>query len=204
MTESINLSAIKIALLGDSSVGKTAICNSFMNLEFSQDMLSTIGQEKIERKYNLKNGKEIKLVIWDTAGQERFHSIAIKALKSAQGVIIVYDVTKKETFDHVNNWLETIKEEMPEPNLILFGNKIDLENREVSFEDAEKYANKNNLKYFETSAKLNKGINEGFEYIINDSYKKAEDKANKNNIVITNKNIGKKKEKGGCFGKKKK
>ena len=204
MTESINLSAIKIALLGDSSVGKTAICNSFMNLEFSQDMLSTIGQEKIERKYNLKNGKEIKLVIWDTAGQERFHSIAIKALKSAQGVIIVYDVTQKETFDHVNNWLETIKEEMPEPNLILFGNKIDLENREVSFEDAEKYANKNNLKYFETSAKLNKGINEGFEYIINDSYKKAEDKANKNNIVITNKNIGKKKEKGGCFGKKKK
>ena len=204
MTESINLSAIKIALLGDSSVGKTAICNSFMNLEFSQDMLSTIGQEKIERKYSLKNGKEIKLVIWDTAGQERFHSIAIKALKSAQGVIIVYDVTQKETFDHVNNWLETIKEEMPEPNLILFGNKIDLENREVSFEDAEKYANKNNLKYFETSAKLNKGINEGFEYIINDSYKKAEDKANKNNIVITNKNIGKKKEKGGCFGKKKK
>ena len=204
MTESINLSAIKIALLGDSTVGKTAICNSFMNIEFSQDMLSTIGQEKIERKYNLKNGKEIKLVIWDTAGQERFHSIAIKALKSAQGVIIVYDVTKKETFDHVNNWLETIKEEMPEPNLILFGNKIDLENREVSFEDAEKYANKNNLKYFETSAKLNKGINEGFEYIINDSYKKAEDKANKNNIVITNKNIGKKKEKGGCFGKKKK
>ncbi len=204
MTESINLSAIKIALLGDSSVGKTAICNSFMNLEFSQDMLSTIGQEKIERKYNLKNGKEIKLVIWDTAGQERFHSIAIKALKSAQGVIVVYDVTQKETFDHVNNWLETIKEEMPEPNLILFGNKIDLENREVSFEDAEKYANKNNLKYFETSAKLNKGINEGFEYIINDSYKKAEDKANKNNIVITNKNIGKKKEKGGCFGKKKK
>ncbi len=204
MTESINLSAIKIALLGDSTVGKTAICNSFMKLEFSQDMLSTIGQEKIERKYNLKNGKEIKLVIWDTAGQERFHSIAIKALKSAQGVIIVYDVTKKETFDHVNNWLETIKEEMPEPNLILFGNKIDLENREVSFEDAEKYANKNNLKYFETSAKLNKGINEGFEYIINDSYKKAEDKANKNNIVITNKNIGKKKEKGGCFGKKKK
>ena len=203
MTESINLSAIKIALLGDSTVGKTAICNSFMKLEFSQDMLSTIGQEKIERKYNLKNGKEIKLVIWDTAGQERFHSIAIKALKSAQGVIIVYDVTKKETFDHVNNWLETIKEEMPEPNLILFGNKIDLENREVSFEDAEKYANKNNLKYFETSAKLNKGINEGFEYIINDSYKKAEDKANKN-IVITNKNIGKKKEKGGCFGKKKK
>ena len=204
MTESINLSAIKIALLGDSTVGKTAICNSFMKLEFSQDMLSTIGQEKIERKYNLKNGKEIKLVIWDTAGQERFHSIAIKALKSAQGVIIVYDVTKKETFDHVNNWLETIKEEMPEPNLILFGNKIDLENREVSFEDAEKYANKNNLKYFETSAKLNKGINEGFEYIINDRYKKAEDKANKNNIVITNKNIGKKKEKGGCFGKKKK
>ena len=202
MSDTINLSAIKIALLGDSTVGKTAICNSFMKIEFAQDMLSTIGQEKIERRYKLKNGKEIKLVIWDTAGQERFHAIAVKALKSAQGVIIVYDVTKKETFDHVNNWLGTIKEEMTEPNLILFGNKIDLQNREVSFDEAEKYAIKNNLKYFETSAKLSKGIEEGFDYIINDSYKKAEEKVNKN-IVITN-NINKKKEKGGCFGKKKK
>ena len=158
MSDTINLSAIKIALLGDSTVGKTAICNSFMKIEFAQDMLSTIGQEKIERRYKLKNGKEIKLVIWDTAGQERFHAIAVKALKSAQGVIIVYDVTKKETFDHINNWLGTIKEEMTEPNLILFGNKIDLQNREVSFDEAEKYAIKNNLKYFETSAKLSKGI----------------------------------------------
>ena len=202
MTEAINLTSIKIALLGDSTVGKTAICNSFLKIEFTADMLSTIGQEKIEKKYELKNGKEIKLVIWDTAGQERFHSIAIKALKSAQGVIIVYDVTKKETFEHVNNWLETIKEEMTEPNLILFGNKIDLENRQVSKEEAEKYANKNNLKYFETSAKLSKGIDEGFDYIINDSYKKAEEKANKN--IVIGKNNNKKEEKGGCFGKKKK
>ena len=202
MTESINLSAIKIALLGDSTVGKTAICNSFMNIEFSQDMLSTIGQEKLEKKYTLKNGKDIKLILWDTAGQERFHSIALKTIKSAQGVIIVFDVTIKETFEHVSNWIEKIKEEMPEPNLILFGNKIDKEGRVVSYEEAESFANKNNLKYFETSAKLSQGINEGFDYIINDSYKKAEEKVNKN-IVITKK-VPKKEEKGGCFGKKKK
>ena len=69
------------------------------------------------------------------------------------------------------------------------GNKIDLENREVSKEEAEKYANKNNLKYFETSAKLSKGIDEGFDYIINDSYKKAEEKANKNIVIGKNNNL---------------
>ena len=203
MSEQINQSAVKIALLGDSSVGKTAICNSFMNIEFSQDMLSTIGQEKLEKKYTLKNGKDIKLIIWDTAGQERFHSIALKTIKSAQGVIIVFDVTFKESFDHVNNWIEKIKEETAEPNLVLFGNKIDKDDRVVSRDEAEKFAKKMNLKYFETSAKLSQGINEGFDYIINDSYNKSQVKVIGKNIVIDG-NGGKKEEKGGCFGKKKK
>ena len=104
---------IKIVLLGDAQVGKTAIYNKFIDMDYPDFYLASIGNEGIEKRYNLNYGEITKLIIWDTAGQERFHSIAIKALKSAQGVIIVYDVTKKETFDHVNNWLETIKEEMP-------------------------------------------------------------------------------------------
>ena len=197
----INLTAIRIGLLGDSTVGKTAICNSFMNIDFSADMLSTIGQEKLETKYKLKNDKEIKLTIWDTAGQERFKSTAFKALKAAQGVIIVFDVTKRETFEHVDVWLQTIKEELLEPNLILFGNKIDLDNRQVTKEEAEKYAKKLNMAYFETSAKLAKGITEGFDFIINDTYSKVEGKEQKN-IKIQN-DDDEYEEVTGCFGKNK-
>ena len=194
----INLTAIRIGLLGDSTVGKTAICNSFMNIDFSADMLSTIGQEKLETKYKLKNDKEIKLTIWDTAGQERFKSTAFKALKAAQGVIIVFDVTKRETFEHVDVWLQ---EEVLEPNLILSGNKIDLDNRQVTKEEAEKYAKKLNMAYFETSAKLAKGITEGFDFIINDTYSKVEGKEQKN-IKIQN-DDDEYEEVTGCFGKKK-
>ena len=176
----IKVSAIKIGLLGDSTVGKTAICNSFMGIEFTADNLSTIGQEKLETKFLLDNGKEIKLSIWDTAGQERFRATSFKTLRAAHGVIVVFDVTKRETFEHVDDWLKTIKEELQEPNLIIFGNKVDMEDRKVTAEEAENYAKKQNLKYFETSAKLSTGIKDGFTYLVNDTYKKVEGKENKN------------------------
>ena len=194
----VNLSVIRIGLLGDSMVGKTAICNSFLNIEFNPDSLTTIGHDKSETKYNLKNGKEMKVVLLDTAGQERFKSIATKALKAVHGVIVVFDVTSEKSFENINEWLQKIKDDLSEPNVVIFGNKIDLENRKVSLEDAQKFAKKLNLKYFETSAKLGKGINEGFDYIINESYKKAG-----NDNIILDPVKPKKKEKSGCFGKKK-
>jgi len=205
----INLSAIKIGLLGDSTVGKTAICNALMNVEFAEDMLSTIGSDKLETKFPLKNGNNIKLVLWDTAGQERFRSVALTALKAAQGVVIVFDVTKKATFKNVDNWLQEIKDNLSNPNLVLFGNKADLEEREVTENEAKKYAKKNNLEYFETSAKTKQGLNDGFSYLVNDIYDKASgeddnnDDKNKKKIDLKKKNK-EPKEKTGCFGKKKK
>jgi len=201
--EKISASVIKIGLLGDSTVGKTAISNCFFNIEFNPDTLTTIGHDKSEKKYILKDGKEMKVIVLDTAGQERFKAIATKTLKAVVGVIVVFDVTIRKTFENVNEWLEKIKTDLSEPNVIIFGNKVDLEPREVSREEAENYAKKQNLKYFETSAKLSKGINEGFDYIINESYKKIKG-SEKPNIVIDNRKTGKKKEKTGCFGKKKK
>ena len=197
----IKVSAIKIGLLGDSTVGKTAICNSFMGIEFTADNLSTIGQEKLETKFLLDNGKEIKLSIWDTAGQERFRATSFKTLRAAHGVIVVFDVTKRETFEHVDDWLKTIKEELQEPNLIIFGNKVDMEDRKVTAEEAENYAKKQNLKYFETSAKLSTGIKDGFTYLVNDTYKKVEGKENKN--IKIGENEDEYEYVSGCFGKKK-
>ena len=199
--ENISITTIKIGLLGDSSVGKTAICNSFLNMEFNDDMLSTIGLEKLETKYKLHDGNTIKLILWDISGQERSRSIALKSIKAVQGVVIVFDVTKKKSFENINLWLEIIKENFQNPCLVLFGNKADMEKEKwvITSEEAKKFANSKKLLYYETSAKTKQGIDEGFSYIANETYKKVKEKKG-GNINIEEPPI---KEKSGCFGKKK-
>ena len=197
----IKRNAIKIALLGDSMVGKTAICNTFMNIEFNDSNLSTIGVEKLESQITLKNGEEIKLILWDTAGQERFRSVALKSIKTAQGVVIVFDLTKKTSFENVVNWLKQINENLNNVSLVLFGNKCDIEETkwEVSKDEVLQFAKIKNLPYFETSAKTNINIKEGFENVVNSAYEKLEgnkDKDNKN-IQLNNK---KSEKKSGCCG----
>ena len=172
----IKRNAIKIAMLGDSMVGKTAICNTFMNIEFNDNNLSTIGMEKLESQITLKNGEEIKFIIWDTAGQERFRSIALKSIKTAQGVVIVFDLTQKRTFLNVVNWLKEINEKLNNVCIVLFGNKCDIdENKwEVSKDEIMKFVEKNGLTYFETSAKEDINIKEGFKNVVNAAYEKYE------------------------------
>ena len=197
----IKRNAIKIAMLGDSMVGKTAICNTFMNIEFNDNNLSTIGLEKLESQITLKNGEEIKLIIWDTAGQERFRSIALKSIKTAQGVVLVFDLTKKTTFDNVVNWLKQINDNLSSNvSLVLFGNKCDIEEEkwEISKDEILKFAKIKNLPYFETSAKTNINIKEGFESVVNAAYEKLEGNKNNNNIQIDSKNTKKEKKKGWC------
>jgi small GTP-binding protein len=198
----ISLKVVKLALLGDTTVGKTAICHSMLNLHFVEERLSTIGQEKLETKFVLKNGTEIKLVLWDTAGQERFHSMALKTLKAVQGVIIVFDVSIKKTFQSVNSWLNDIKDNLDDPCLVLFGNKIDKDKSEweVTKEEVEEYAKSMNLEYFGTSAKTKKGLNEGFSYIVNKAY----DRAKRKQSISLEKEEEKFEIVNGCFGKKKK
>ena len=180
MKEKIKRNVIKIGMLGDSRVGKTAICNTFMNIEFEDNNLSTIGMEKLESQIKLKNGEEIKLVIWDTAGQERFHSLALKTIRTVQGVVVVFDFTCRKSFENITNWLNEVKENLNETTIVLFGNKCDIEEElwEVSREAAIEFAKEKNLPLFETSAKLNKGIKEGFESITNLAYEKYEGNAN--------------------------
>ena len=199
----IDLTVLKVGLLGDSMVGKTSICNSYMGLEFNQDMLSTIGIEKLDKKITLKNGKEIKLILWDTAGQERFRSAALKAVRSAQGVVLVFDVTKKETFDNISDWMTQIKDNFKNPSVVLFGNKADIaeDKWEVKRDEIADFVKNNNFIYYETSAKTKKGLDEGFNFLANDIYEKLQANDNSqfhieddNEYEIVN----------GCFGKKKK
>ena len=182
----VALKAIKIGLLGDSQVGKTALCRALMNYDFDPEIISTIGNIKLETKYELKDGNTIKLILWDSAGQERFRSVALNTLKAVKGIVLVFDVTLKSSFDNVTTWLNEINENLNDPCLVLFGNKIDRDKNEwqVTREEAKKFAEERNLTYFETSAKTKEGINEGFSYIVNEAYEKIKANSNTNNVII--------------------
>ena len=194
---SIKRKAIKLSLLGDQNVGKTCICGAFLGLDFIGDTLSTIGKDKMEAVMKMEDGEEMKLVIWDTAGQERFQSIALSSIKNSQGIIVVFDVTSKKSFSNVIRWLEQIYEKTNSVVIVLFGNKCDMEEREVSKEEAEKFAKEHNLSYFETSAKTKININEGFSKVANEAYIKF---GNKTGIDLEDR---KKPGGRGCCGKEK-
>ena len=202
------ISCVKIAVLGDSHTGKTSICDSFMGIEFREDTLSTIGTDKYETRSTLKNGEEIKLVLWDTSGQERFRSVALKTIRSAQGVVLVLDLTSRTSFENINVWLKQIEDNLNNPCIVLFGNKNDnsKEKWQVTIEEAEEFAKNINLKFFETSAKTKFGINEGLSYIVNETYDKIEKTLdNKSNNFQLNgiRNDNEYEYVNGCFGKKK-
>ena len=175
MTEKdIKLTSIKIALLGDSKVGKSAICQTFNGVEFKEESVSTIGAEKYEKIIKLEGDNQMKVVLWDTAGQERFRSAGFKAIRSVHGVALVFSVDDENSFKNVESWLENIKENMDNPCLILLGNKIDLPEKDwkLKQEDIDEFCQKKKLVYYPTSAKENKGINEAFTYIVNLVYQK--------------------------------
>ena len=136
----------------------------------------TIAIEFATKIIQIKEGGYIKAQIWDSAGQERYKAIVAGHYRRAAGALIVYDVTKRTTFDHVINWLKNINE-MAEKNCItyLIGNKVDLldnnENlREVTQEEALKYAKENGLRFYETSALTSVRINDCFEDLLQEIY----------------------------------
>ena len=169
----IKRKVIRITMLGDSAVGKTSLISKFLNQNFDENYLTTIGKDKLEKKVVMKDGNEIKLIIWDTAGQERFHSIATSTIKGSHGIILTFDLTKRSSFNSLESWLNDIKDNSNEVPVVIFGNKCDLfENYEVENEEAKKFAKEHNLQYFETSAKQNVNVQEGFNSIAEIAYEK--------------------------------
>ena len=157
----------KMILVGDSGVGKTNILSRYVNNEFSETTKSTVGVElgyKIEEINNTK----VKVQIWDTAGQERYKSITNTYYKGAKGALIVYDISRKESFLNVDKWIGDLKE-FGEENvcILLIGNKCDLENmRQVSTDDVSKKAQQYNIGFCETSALSAKNIDFAFQKLI--------------------------------------
>ena len=171
----------KVLILGDSAVGKTCVITRYTDNRFEKNYLSTTGIDYKLKNIKLDDGKNVKLQIWDTLGQERYRSLTKNYYKSAQGIILIYDITNRETFENVRNWIKSINAEADERVvIILVGNKCDFEeNRQVSKEEGEQLAQELNLPFFECSAKENKNIIETFnglteKLIIN--YQKVEGK----------------------------
>lgn len=152
----------KYIIIGDTGVGKSCLLLQFTDKRFRADHDLTIGVEFGARLINLDN-KQIKLQIWDTAGQESFRSITRSYYRGAAGALLVYDITRRDTFNHLNRWLDEVRQNSnPHMAIILIGNKCDLERREVSAEEGAQFARQNGLIFLETSAKTAKNVEEAF------------------------------------------
>ena len=172
----IKRKVMRISLLGDSGVGKTCIINKYLFDKFSETHNSSIGIEKNDKRLKMNDGNELKVIIWDTAGQERFSAMSTNTIKGAQGIVLAFDSTKKATFDSLPNWIKDVKEVKNNIPIVLFGNKCDLiEKTEVEKDEAEQFAKDNEMEYFETSAKQNINIENGFKCIIDKAYETAQE-----------------------------
>jgi Ras-related protein Rab-8A len=157
---------IKLLMIGDSGVGKTCLLLRYANDSFSPTFITTIGID-----FKIKNieidDKRVKLQIWDTAGQERFRTITTSYFRGAQGIVLVYDVTDRRSFESIRNWISQIQQHADvHVNKILVGNKCDmLDEKVVSTEEGQKLATEFGMEFWETSAKNDVNVEQSFSDI---------------------------------------
>ena len=190
---------IKLLTLGETGVGKTSIILRYTENSFLNSQIYTIGIDCKIKKIKIDN-KVINVLIWDTAGQERFRNITSHYFNNADGILLVYDISNRESFEKLNYWLNEINQKIDKNkiNLILVGNKRDIINfnnskteneedninnikckREISYEEGEKMAESCNINFIETSALNSYNIEKCFDILINEIINKK----GKNNIL---------------------
>ena len=157
---------IKLLMIGDSAVGKTSLLLRYANDTFSSTFITTIGIDFKIKTIDL-DGKRVKLQIWDTAGQEQFRTITRSYFRGAQGIVLVYDITDRATFNSVRSWMSQINDHADaQVNRVLIGNKCDYESaRQVSTEEGQRLAQEYGVNFFETSAKNDVNVTECFTTI---------------------------------------
>ena len=153
----------KILLIGNSGVGKSSLLLRFADDTFTDNFMPTIGVDFKIRTLEV-DGKTIKLQIWDTAGQERFKTITSSYYKGAHGIIVVYDITDKESFKNIDTWMNEVEKHASDNvSRILVGNKSDMEeSRQVSTDEGKELADQYNIRFMETSAKESANVEEAF------------------------------------------
>lgn len=188
----------KIVMLGQSGVGKTALVSRVSDDIFAECHVPTVGAQFIALSMTLRD-KSCTLELWDTAGQEVFRSLVGFYAREARGAFILFDLTDSMTFSALPQWVEFLRENAPLARVIVFGNKSDLkEQRMVSAEEVNDYMTKNELMYFEGSAKTAENVRDSFEKMV-EAVMEADDQQNATqNQRIGIDNGGKKQKKGCC------
>ena len=197
MSKNIDLQ-YKLLVLGESSVGKTSLLMRYAEDKF-ESTVQTIGVD-FKNKYIMFNNKRIQLELWDTAGQERFKGIAKNYFHAANGVILVFDITNKDSFNKLKYWIDEGKTNVgQDTEIIIAENKVDLEDeRKVNKDSINEFGKKMGLEILETSAKTGQGVDEIFQRLVSRLYsnKKIGAVKDDNSTKITGKD--QKKEKCGC------
>ena len=159
---------IKLVIIGDSGVGKSNFLFKFIEGQFSPLHVATVGFDYKSKIITLpQSKKKVKLQIWDTAGQEKYMSVNKNLFQRVQGVILMYDITSRETFERLNIWLNIIKQMTNDIPIVLVGNKLDLEDNEddgriIEYGEGEDFAKENDFDFFEVSAKNGTNVEKAF------------------------------------------
>ena len=164
----------KVVLVGDSFVGKTNIMSKYLKDEFHEDSKATVGVEFGSKQFTIE-GHEIKAQIWDTAGQERYKAITSAYYKGAKGAFVVYDITRKSSFESIDKWVNDLTAAADKKiTIVVIGNKSDLEDqRQIPKEKGEEKAAKLEVAFLETSAFSGENLDKAFELMMNEIYKKC-------------------------------
>ncbi|MBD3353541.1 MAG: GTP-binding protein [Candidatus Lokiarchaeota archaeon] len=157
---------MKICLLGDGAVGKTSLVYRFIENRFSTDFKSTLGVNLLKRKVQVDDNT-VSVQIWDLGGQEAYKKLRKLYLEGSQGGLVVFDKTNQNSFDNLDDWVDSFKQSQEDAPMILIGNKIDLKDQiKVAEKDAKEYAEAHNMSYISTSAKTGEKVDEAFKALI--------------------------------------